>query len=690
MVRDSDAIPVLVIALRQEQVEALNKGLREAGRPVHCSWIPDINALGDAIEETKPDMVVAFLEEIEPALNPIVRIRDRFASRIPIVVASKTVNEEIIARAMEIGAQDVVSLKHRARMQSVIDRELRAYRLERALAEASETASEYQLRLNAAMKNAVDAVAIVLDGIIIDVNPAWTTLFERESNDELLNQPLMDHFERDSHATLKGALVACARGRLEHETISVSALLCNGNALGVDLQLERAVTDGEPCVRLVVAADRSAHSKPENRLTTALNTDPATGLFHRAHFTERLTTTLQTEPRSGVRGLAYIKPDRFGALTREVGPVATESILLRMATVLRESVQPGDLYGRFGGNIFAVLLHRGNDRDVQAWCDNLVQRLGAQNYDADQQSVSLTVTIGLVPPDAMGDDASEVLKSAEDANAKGRQSGGNCVKVQEFDETDTRIQAFDAVWIKRIKHALMQNRFTLLHQPVANLGGEEKTIFDLLVRMLDGDGKAILPREFIPAANRNGLMKAIDRWVIAAALAFCQSKKPDQVFIRLSGDSLTDNTLTQWLVGQIKKHGLRPNQLVFQIQESDVATHVGPAVRLAEELGKLGCLMALEHFGSGRNSCELLKRLPVQYVKIDGSLMQGIAASEELQGKVSKLVEAARAGQALTIAEQVQDANTMAALWQLGVEYMQGFYVQEPEVVLEDDPMAIA
>ena len=139
----------------------------------------------------------------------------------------------------------------------------------------------------------------------------------------------------------------------------------------------------------------------------------------------------------------------------------------------------------------------------------------------------------MVPPEALSSDAGNMLKHAEIENAKGRKKGGNCLSVMEFNDTDTRIQAYDATWVSRIKSALMQNRFRLLHQPIANLCGEEKEIFDLLVRMVDEKGDVILPNDFLPAAQRNNLMKPIDRWVIGAALSFCQAKNPDQVFVRL-------------------------------------------------------------------------------------------------------------------------------------------------------------
>ena len=688
MVRHTSAISLIVIAGQQDQVEAINKIMRNAGHPVQCSWISEINELGDGLNQINPELIVVFQDEVDKLMKAIIKIRDRFASHIPVVVCSRAVDENRIAAAMRIGAQDVVSLNFPSRLVAVIVRALRAFRLEQELNKAGQTVRAYKQQLTAALHSSAEAIAVVREGVITKVNPAWLEQFGRTSAKELLNQPLLDFFARSSHVTLKGALIACALGRLQLDLISASALISDGSSLPLNLKLKQSVSKGNSDVIITIAADHDVNQAPEQKLKRALHLDPATGLYRRMYFLKRLSAIMKREPTSGVRALIYLKPDQFGSITQEIGPLATEGILVQMAGLLKELAQPGDLYGRFGGNIFCALLARGNSRDVDAWADNLIQRMAEHTYTAGDRSISLTVTIGMVPPEALSDDAGDMLKQAESANAKGRKKGGNCLSVMEFSETDTRIRAYDATWVKRIKSALIQNRFRLLHQPIATLGGEEQAIFDLLVRMLDEQGNAILPNDFLPAAQRNNLMKPIDRWVIGAALSFCQAKNPDQVFVRLSRDSLVDLSLIDWLGKKLAEQEVPPEKLVFQVTESDVAQQVEPSIKLTKQLASLGCQVALEHFGTGRNSAELLKRLPLRYAKIDGSLMQGIAGNGDLQDKVRELVHAAHEQRVLTIAEQVQDANTMATLWQLGVEYMQGFYVQEPDVVLADEPNA--
>jgi EAL domain-containing protein (putative c-di-GMP-specific phosphodiesterase class I) len=202
------------------------------------------------------------------------------------------------------------------------------------------------------------------------------------------------------------------------------------------------------------------------------------------------------------------------------------------------------------------------------------------------------------------------------------------------------------------------------------------------VRMIDEQGKEILPSEFIAAAERNDLMKNVDRWVIAAAMAFCANRPQSRLFIRLSRDSIRDESLVPWIATQLKTLRPEPGRLVFEISESIANQQLAETTALATALRGAGFGFAIEHFGSGRDPARLLAQVPLDFIKIEGSLMQGLAADPDLQSKVKLLVDAARSREVATIAERVEDANTMAVLWQLGIEFIQGYFVHQPEDVV--------
>jgi EAL domain-containing protein (putative c-di-GMP-specific phosphodiesterase class I) len=211
--------------------------------------------------------------------------------------------------------------------------------------------------------------------------------------------------------------------------------------------------------------------------------------------------------------------------------------------------------------------------------------------------------------------------------------------------------------------------------------GGERGMFDVLVRMMDEQGEDILPAEFMSAAERNDLMKNIDRWVISAAMAVCGSRQIQRLFVRLSKDSVRDKSLAAWLNLQLKSTRVDPSLIAFQVTEEVATEYLSETAALGSALRQMGFKYALEHFGAGRDSLRLLTHVPVDYLKVDGTLMQSLAVDTAIQQRVKALVDGARGRSIATIAERVEDANTMAVLWQLGVEYIQGYFVHEPEQV---------
>jgi EAL domain-containing protein (putative c-di-GMP-specific phosphodiesterase class I) len=207
-------------------------------------------------------------------------------------------------------------------------------------------------------------------------------------------------------------------------------------------------------------------------------------------------------------------------------------------------------------------------------------------------------------------------------------------------------------------------------------------MFDVLVRMIDTQGKEVLPSEFMAAAARNDLLKNIDRWVVGASLSFAAQKKPECLFVRLSRETVKDDTFLDWLDNHLGSSRAEPRRLCFQVTEESAATYVTQVKALSGALRARHFRFALESFGGGRDSLGMLAAVPLDFVKIDGAVIGGLAADAQLQQRVRALVEAAQKRSVQTIAERVEDANTMAVLWQLGVQYIQGYFVNEPEEVV--------
>jgi len=685
---DPENVRVLIVTVRQDNAETINSILRNGGIPLHYGRA--VNA-DDAMESIgqEYDLAVVFSDEDPDLLGAVIRARDEHNRALPVISCRAVLDPDQLSADMIAGAADLVAPNQRQRLFRVFERELRSARLGRALRDAVGTAASYREQLKTFMAGSAEAIAHVQEGVVLDANPAWNQLFGRDDATALLGTPIMDLFAMESHASLKGALVACAQGRWPGDALRCAGLDASGRELSLELNLEPSQFEGEPCIRISIQPTVSDDSRLLQELREAVNRDPGTGLFTRQYLIERLREALEEPLKGGLRGLAIIRPDAFGRVVQSVGSMASEEVLEGIGEILKGHVHPNDVYGRFGGTLFAVLLPRGNVRDLRAWGESFCRKVSARLFEIGDKSMSVSCTVGLAtaeePPGPLDDIISEALAAC----AEGRLGGGDCVRMSAADKATTELEENDRLWVPRIRQALVDQRFRLAPQPIGCLAGSGDGFYDVLVRMLDEQGEDILPGQFMPAAERNQLIKNIDRWVIAATISLCADKPVNKAFVRLSQPSVEDETLTRWLLEQVAGTRVGPERLVFQVPESVAERHLKATRDMAEELRSLGFGFAIEHFGVGSRPMQVLNHVPMEFLKIDGSLMQGIAREPHLQAKVGDVVAEAREKGVSTVAERVEDANTMAVLWQLGVEYIQGYQVQEPEIILAEDPPAV-
>jgi multidomain signaling protein FimX len=681
----SVGIPLIVISRSDDHATTINSILRDSGHPVHCLRVNDLATLGEQLKSAPPEIVLFFDGEADIDFASASAAVGLCSPPPPLLLVQARVDEPGIAAAMEKGARDVVSLAHRERLRAVVGRELHAHRLRVALEGVLSSARQYKQELRSLMTGASEAIADVHEGIIVAVNPAWAALLGVAAEEELVGQPFMDLFREADQATLKGALVACLKDKWQEDgVLPVVAYGKDESEVPLELRLKRVTVDGDPGVRVIVPGDRQPEQAPEDLLEQAVAKDPSTGFYQRHYFLERLTGRMASQQEGGIRALAYIRPDHFARVQSDVGLLGTEALLMRLAELLRELMQPGDLYGRFGGTMFTVLVERGTMTDVQAWANQLRKAVANQVFEVETQSTSMTCTIGLCEVRPSDQNPAELLAEAELACRKGRDQGGNRVVLSDSTSVTERLRQTDTLWIARIRAALMQNRLRLVHQPVVGLHEEVQGVLDTRVRLIDEQGEPVLPADFIPAAERAHMMKNIDRWVIGASFSFCVARQPNLVFVRLSRDSVLDDSLLEWLKARAQSTRLKPSQVCFQVSEELALQQLKQSKALAEKLRENGFLFAIDHLGTGRDSTQLLGHLPMQFVKVDGSLMQGLHRDKDLQKKVGDIAARARELKIKTIAERVENANTMAVLWQLGIAFVQGNFTQNHGLVLGD------
>jgi diguanylate cyclase (GGDEF)-like protein/PAS domain S-box-containing protein len=708
-----NALPVLIITASQNEAEQLNGVLRKAGYPVQPLWASDLENAEKNIKAQRPDLILCSMSVPTASFQDVVKLRDMSLPNVPVIALSDTTVPELVAEIIDGGARDLVSIEQSAHVRAVVSRELEVLNLARELEQKGLLLKEYEQRINLVMRDTKNAIAYVHDGILLNVNPAFLELFGYSSSGQLEGQPVLELFGGESQLALKEALKLAGKGQAV-KPIALGAKHADGSLFELTLQIAKAEFEGEPALELSIRDDSSnketdaemlsqaqAQAQAQidlltqklaasvQQLTTARNLDLLTGFINRMHFIEVLRQELGKHKKSAVRVLLYIKPNKFSLVTDKIGEIASDGIIKGLADLVRSSVAKDDVVARFGGTVFAVIMTRTKLKEISDWAEKFHATVAARIFESMGKSTSLTCSIGYVLLDEHNRDAEQALVHAKEAYNKASLTDGGSVAAWAPAKVDAQGQTTDAEWKRSITEALKSNRFMLAYQSIASLTGDATEALDMLVRMRDEDNNEIPNKDFLPAAERVGLMVAIDRWVIERSLRMLeertQQNRAGRLFVRLSDPSLTDKNLMAWLGKLLSGVFFSAGHLVFQISEKSAEKYITDTRSLAEAAHRLQCGFALEHFGLGQNPLHTLGLIRhVDYIKIDGSLIAVLATEEDKRDLVKKFVGRAGELKIHTVAEKVEKPETMAMLYQLGIEYIQGNYVQEPEVIMAD------
>ncbi len=423
--------------------------------------------------------------------------------------------------------------------------------------------------------------------------------------------------------------------------------------------------------------------------------DSLTGLINRVEFDARVEQAIHSANQSEKQhALFYIDLDQFKIVNDTCGHPAGDELLKQITRLLRGTLRESDVLARLGGDEFGVLL-LGCPLDK---AEDIAEKLRAQVEDYRFRYENMVFRVGIsigVVPIADGHTAiTEVMKSADSACYVAKEKGRNRVHVSRPDDQEIARQHGQMQWMQRIQHAVDEDELVLYIQPIVAIEGhlQQRRHAELLLRMVDNKGTAneriIPPAAFLPAAERYHLMPMIDRWVLDKALHKLARNDGDVSLlatcaINLSGQSLTDLKLYDYILKLLKDTGVNPKRLCFEITESAVIANMEIAREFVDGLRKIGCRFALDDFGSGLSTFDYLKQLNVDYVKLDGSLVRDVATSRVSQAMVHAVNYVAHVMGMKSIAEFVESDDIMQALRKLSVDYAQGYAIGKPQPFID-------
>jgi diguanylate cyclase (GGDEF)-like protein/PAS domain S-box-containing protein len=458
----------------------------------------------------------------------------------------------------------------------------------------------------------------------------------------------------------------------------------DGSKIAVSLTVS-PVTDahGRIVSAAIIARDTTARVRYEERLRHMADHDQLSELFNRRRFEEELKRELARAGRYAADHSAVlsIDIDNFKGINDSAGHAAGDAVLSHVAHVLAHRSRASDVVARLGGDEFAVLLSSVGADEARTAAEQLLGEIRSSPAMYGGKPFRVTASIGVAAFESDDATAGEVMVNADLAMYAAKTAGRDRVVVYTASEARRARAVAKLTWAQRIQDALDNDRFVLHLQPILELATGQIKHGELLLRMKGDRGKLIAPGAFLPAAERFGLIHAIDRWVVGQAIhlvAETMDRVP-RVGINLSGESIVgDPHLLSMIEQELERSSVDPSKLIFEVTETAAIANMPEATRFARGLTSLGCSLALDDFGTGFGSFYYLKHLPVSYVKLDGEFIQNLPRSEVDEHMVEAIVGVSQALGIKTVAESVADEETIGMLQKHHVDYAQGYYVGKP------------
>lgn len=432
---------------------------------------------------------------------------------------------------------------------------------------------------------------------------------------------------------------------------------------------------------VLVFHEVSEKRRLEAHLEYLADHDPALGLYNRRRFQKEMRRQLANARECALAGgVLLLDLDNFKYVNKSFGQKAGDEILAGLVEALRGRMRASDVLARLGGDEFAVCLFPSDPEAVRAKAAEFLAAVAGHGVSVHGEAVGVTATIGVALFPEHGETVEDLLGCADLALHRAKEEGGNRFAV--YSPAEEEREQANLAWTARLRRALQEDRFRLHLQPILDLRLGRPTAYEALLRLVSETGEVVLPGAFLGPAERFGLMRDIDRWVVGRAVRLVaelgERSRDLRLHVNLSGKAVGDRELLALIERELAATGVPPDALVFEIVETAAVSTIREAQAFITALRALGCRFALDDFGVGFSSFTYLKHLPVDYLKIDGGFIRDLPHDPVDQHLVRAIVEVARGLGMRTVAEFVADGETVEILRRIGVDLAQGFHIGPP------------
>jgi len=426
-------------------------------------------------------------------------------------------------------------------------------------------------------------------------------------------------------------------------------------------------------------------SKRTSQLQKLATQDTLTGLVNR-HAFERMMGEIMRSAKEELTEhmLCYLDLDQFKIVNDTCGHVAGDELLRQLAQVLRRSTREADVVARLGGDEFGIIFKNASTVEAEELAERMLGRIGEFRFFWEGKTFRVGASIGMVAIRKDCCTLATILSRADSACFAAKDQGRNRIHIAKDEDRVIEQRHEQMQWVGRIEKALEDEELVLYVQPIVGASSPyEIGHYEVLLRMQSQDSEPILPMAFIPAAERYGKMVEMDRWVIEKLFAGFfdirhTMRKQVRFSINLSGASLSEETMAGFIQECFERYHVPYDAITFEVTESAAIANIQHAQEFIEHFRTLGCRFALDDFGCGLSSFTYLQNLPVDYLKIDGSFVVNIDSNEINRAMVDAINQIGHVMGIQTVCEFVENDRIVQTLREIGVDYLQGYYVGRP------------
>jgi len=685
-------INLIVVDNSFDSEEKIVSQLRAAGYTARSTRVEDDEDLLDALKKHIPDLVIYFegmemisLKETRNCLN-----KDKKTENCRLISVSKNEQCDVVS-AMRAGAVDASCFSNIDHLLLIIIREHQSLINSRQIARYKKAFNESEQRCASLLDRSRDAITYIHEGMHVYSNQSYLGMFDIEESSELEGMPILDMVTAEGRDEFKLFLRNYAKNEGGIEKFKTQLRKPDGTEFNGEMEFSPAQIEGEPCIQLIIRKEDATSEELERKLKLLVQKDQLTGLFNRQYCIEKLEAVISDcEQDKYTAALLEIQIDNFDEIKNSVGVVDSDQYIIEAAKTLNEALGSDDILSRYTHDCFTVIAINYTQDNIESYASQLQKAIALLETNINSANINTTCCIGITLIDSDSPEYNDILarsrKAVTSATIKG--SGQIHTYVPKKGEL-TRLEV-NAKFKEQLTGALKDDDFLLHYQPIVSLHGDTDERYEVFVRMhTKDDDQIVMPQDFLPAAERIGMAIAIDRWVLYKTIQEYglrkKAGKDTRFFIKLSAPSIKDKTLIDWLSYQIKDKKIPANTLNFTVKESVALTNLKSVKDLSHNLKKLHCGFILDDFGTGTNPFQLLKHIHTDYIRIDRNFMDNLADNPHNQDIIRALTEQATKLDKLTIAQHVPDAASLSILWGMGVNFIQGYFLQEPLPEMEYD-----